>query len=35
MIYLRFNTRKLSTNQRFNLVLENIAGRLTYNELTK
>lgn len=31
----RFNTRKLSTNQRFNLVLENVSGRLTYKELIK
>lgn len=30
---LRYNSRKLTTNQRFNLVLENVAGRLTYKEL--
>lgn len=31
----RYNTRKLNTNERFNLVLTNVAGRLTYKELTK
>lgn len=30
---LRFNTRKHETNRRFDLILENIAGRLTYKNL--
>jgi transposase-like protein len=30
---LRFNTRDLSTSNRFNLVLSNAAGRLKYNQL--
>lgn len=30
---LRFNTRKLSTQLRFNLILENMMGRLTYKRL--
>jgi transposase-like protein len=29
----RFNTRNYTTSQRFNVVLENMAGRLTYKEL--
>ncbi len=29
----RFNTRDFSTSQRFNVVLENMAGRLTYKDL--
>jgi transposase-like protein len=32
---LRFNTRKMTTSGRFDLVLANVAGRLTYKELTK
>ncbi len=32
---LRFNTRKYSTSGRFDLVLSNVKGRLTYKELTK
>lgn len=32
---LRFNTRKFTTAGRFDLVLANVAGRLTYKELTK
>ncbi len=33
---LRFNTRKFSTQERFNLVLADVSGkRLTYNNLTK
>jgi transposase-like protein len=32
---LRFNTRKFSTSGRFDLVLSNAAGRLTYKTLTK
>jgi hypothetical protein len=31
---LRFNTRKFTTAGRFDLVLANVAGRLTYNTLT-
>jgi len=27
---LRFNTRELNTDQRFNVVLGNMVGRLTY-----
>ncbi len=30
---LRYNSRKFSVNNRFNLVLTNMVGRLTYNEL--
>ncbi|GGI25195.1 hypothetical protein GCM10008119_16440 [Pedobacter mendelii] len=30
---LRYNTRKVSTNHRFNLILSNVAGRLTYKYL--
>ncbi|MCX6249580.1 MAG: IS1595 family transposase [Bacteroidetes bacterium] len=30
---LRFNTRKDSTNQRFDLILGNVIGRLTYKDL--
>lgn len=30
---LRYNTRKTSTNQRFDLILCNITGRLTYKDL--
>jgi transposase-like protein len=30
---LRYNTRKYSTNDRFNLILINVNGRLTYNNL--
>lgn len=30
---LRYNSRKISENNRFNLVLANMIGRLTYNEL--
>ena len=30
---LRYNTRKVSTNYRFNLILSNLAGRLTYEQL--
>jgi transposase-like protein len=30
---LRFNTRKISTNQRFDLILGNVIGRLTYKQL--
>jgi transposase-like protein len=29
----RFNSRDFTTSQRFNVVLENVAGRLTYKEL--
>jgi transposase-like protein len=32
---LRYNTRKFTTSGRFDLVLSNVAGRLTYKELTK
>lgn len=32
---LRYNTRKMTTSGRFDLVLSNVAGRLTYKELTK
>ncbi len=32
---LRFNTRDFSASKRFNLVLSNVSGRLTYKELTK
>jgi transposase-like protein len=32
---LRYNTRKMTTSGRFDLVLANVAGRLTYKELTK
>ena len=32
---LRFNTRQYSTSGRFDLVLSNVEGRLTYKELTK
>lgn len=32
---LRYNTRKWTTSGRFDLVLSNVAGRLTYKELTK
>ena len=32
---LRFNTRKTTTNIRFDFVLSNIAGRLKYNDLIK
>ncbi|MDB4925797.1 IS1595 family transposase [Mucilaginibacter sp.] len=32
---LRYNTRKFTTSGRFDLVLANVAGRLTYKELTK
>lgn len=32
---LRFNTRKMTTAGRFDLILSNVAGRLTYKELTK
>lgn len=32
---LRFNTRKMTTSGRFDLVLSNVAGRLTYKELIK
>lgn len=31
---LRFNTRDFKTHQRFNVVLENMTGRLTYKTLT-
>lgn len=31
----RYNTKDLNTSARFNLILENVAGRLTYKELTK
>jgi hypothetical protein len=31
---LRYNSRKVSENNRFNLVLTNMVGRLTYNDLT-
>ncbi len=30
---LRFNTRKISTNERFDLILGNVIGRLTYKDL--
>lgn len=30
----RYNTRKINENNRFNLVLANMVGRLTYKELT-
>jgi transposase-like protein len=30
---LRFNTRKQTTSARFNLILANVSGRLTYKEL--
>jgi transposase-like protein len=30
---LRYNTRKLTTSGRFDLILSNVAGRLTYKEL--
>jgi hypothetical protein len=30
---LRYNSRKIGTRERFNLVLGNMAGRLTYNDL--
>lgn len=32
---LRFNTRKMTTAGRFDLVLSNVAGRLTYKQLIK
>lgn len=32
---LRFNTRKNSTSQRFDLILMNTIGRLTYNQLIR
>jgi transposase-like protein len=32
---LRYNTRKMTTVGRFDLVLANVTGRLTYKELTK
>lgn len=32
---LRYNTRKFTTANRFDLVLSNMEGRLTYNQLTK
>lgn len=32
---LRYNTRKFGTAQRFDFVLNNVAGRLTYENLTK
>ena len=32
---LRFNTRKFTTSGRFDLVLSNVVGRLTYKELIK
>jgi hypothetical protein len=32
---LRYNTRKFTTAGRFDLVLSNVAGRLTYKELIK
>lgn len=32
---LRYNTRKMTTSGRFDLVLANAVGRLTYKELTK
>jgi transposase-like protein len=32
---LRYNTRKFNTSGRFDLVLSNVAGRLTYKELIK
>lgn len=31
---LRYNSRKFDTDQRFNFVLANMVGRLTYKELT-
>jgi transposase-like protein len=31
---LRYNSRKINENNRFNLVLANMVGRLTYKELT-
>jgi hypothetical protein len=31
---LRYNTRKNCTSDRFDLILTNISGRLTYNQLT-
>lgn len=30
----RYNTRKIGESNRFNLILSNMVGRLTYNELT-
>lgn len=30
---LRYNTRKSTTSERFNLILANVAGRLKYNQL--
>ncbi len=32
---LRFNTRKMTTSGRFDLILANVVGRLTYKELIK
>lgn len=32
---LRYNTRKITTNQRFDLILGNMIGRLTYKDLIK
>jgi len=32
---LRYNTRKFTTSGRFDLVLANATGRLTYKELIK
>ena len=32
---LRYNTRSFSTSHRFDLILANVAGRLTYKELIK
>jgi hypothetical protein len=32
---LRYNSRKFNENQRFNLILANMAGRLTYTQLIK
>jgi len=32
---LRFNTRDFSQSKRFNLILSNVTGRLTYNDLTR
>jgi len=32
---LRYNTRSFSTSHRFDIVMANSLGRLTYKELTK
>lgn len=32
---LRYNTRKFTTSGRFDLILSNVAGRLTYKDLIK